>query len=143
MVLRHREDAKITRLRTIELFKHADKKALQHLASAADEITFAPGAELLRQGHRHTDGFVIMAGAVTVVLDGEVVAEIPEGEMVGELALFGHAAATATVVAKTEVDALSIPYNRFDQILDDNPTLTKAIAQQLAGRLAAMDKRHA
>ena len=77
---------------------------------------------------------------MSVLIDGDVVAEIGEGEVVGELALFTHnPVATATVVAKTDVVAYAIPYNRFDQILDENPQLTKAIAKQLASRLVSMD----
>ncbi|MEZ5230647.1 MAG: hypothetical protein R2710_29440 [Acidimicrobiales bacterium] len=35
-----------------------------------------------------------------------------------------------------------IPHNRFDQILDDNPALTKAVAKKLAMRLHEMDAHH-
>lgn len=137
----HRHDAKIERLKAIPLFEHADKKALEHLASAADEVTVAAGTALIKEDHRHNEGYVIVDGTVIVEIDGQKVAEVPAGELIGELALFGESpVASATVKAKTETSVLVIPYNRFDQILDDNPILTKAIAKQLADRLQKMDQ---
>ncbi len=134
-------DAKIDRLRSIELFKHADKKALTHLASAADEATLSAGTRLLTEGHLHNEGYVIVSGSVEVTVGGDVVAEIPAGELIGELALLtAKSVASATVTATTETSVLVIPYNRFDEILDDNPALTKAIATQLANRLIKMDR---
>lgn len=139
----HHPDQKIARLQTVDLFEKADRKALEHLASAADEVHVAPGKVLIAEGHHHAEGYVIAEGSVGVLVDGEEVAELPAGQIVGELGLFGHQpTASATVVAKTDVVAFVIPYNRFDQILDDNPRLTKAIAQQLAARLRTMDALH-
>lgn len=136
-----RPDAKIDRLRSLELFKNADKKALEALASAADEATIAPGTTLMSEGHLHNEGYLIVSGSVEVAVGGKVVAEIPAGEMIGELALLTtKSVASATVTAKTETSVLVIPYNRFDKILDDNPTLTRAIATQLANRLIKMDQ---
>lgn len=134
------DDVKITRLKSIELFKDADKKALQHLASAADEIEVKAGTVLITEGHVHHEGYIIAEGTVCVIVGGEEVAEIAAGELVGELALFGHnVVASATVKAKTNVRVFVLPYNRFDEILEGNPSLTKAILRQLAGRLQAMD----
>jgi CRP-like cAMP-binding protein len=137
----HRHDAKIDRLKSIPLFRNADKKALEHLASAADEITVPAGTALITEDHRHTEGYLIVEGTVTVEVGGNKVADVPAGELIGELALFGDSpVASATVKTATETSVLVIPYNRFDQILDDNPALTKAIAKQLAVRLQKMDQ---
>lgn len=137
----HRHDAKIERLRSIPLFRSADKTALEHLASAADEVTVAAGTALITEDHRHNEGYVIVEGTVTVEVGGNKVADVPAGELIGELALFGsNPVASATVKAATETSVLVIPYNRFDQILDENPVLTKAIAKQLANRLQKMDQ---
>ncbi len=140
-VIRH-EDAKTARIHSIPLFKDADRKALEHLTSAADEVSVGSGTVLIAQGHRHQEAYIIISGDSVVELDGEEIAVVPEGELIGELGLFGHGPASATVRAKSDVTALVIPYNRFNQILTDNPMLTLAIAKQLAGRLYAMDSLH-
>ncbi len=139
--LKRQDDPKGERLLAIPLFASADKEALQHLESAIDEVEVKAGTVLYTQGHRHFEGYVLTSGTLSVSIDGNEVAEINGLEVIGEVALFGHNTASATVTAKTDASLLVIPYNRFDQILDENPALTKAIAKQLASRLNAMDQR--
>jgi len=134
-------DPKIDRIKGIAFFADADKEALDHLASAADEVTVAAGTVLTTEGGLLNEAYVIMSGSVEVLVGGEIVAEIPAGEMIGELSLLAHRpTSSATVRTKTESALLVIPHNRFDEILDDNPGFTKAIAKQLATRLQKMDE---
>lgn len=134
-------DAKEDRLRGLRLFKKADKDAIEHLSSAADEVSVSAGQTLIEQGRHHHELYVIESGTATVIVDGNEVAEIPSGEMFGELGFFVSEAASATVKAKTDMNVLVIPYNRFTQILDDNPPLVREIAAELAQRLYAMDEK--
>lgn len=136
-------DAKIDRLKQISLFRDANKQSLQHLASAADEISLRAGQQIIVQGHMHHEAYVIVSGSVEVEIEGNKVATVTAGQLVGELGFFGHWPATATVTALEPVEALSIPYNRFDQILDDNPQLTKSLAKELARRLFRMNAEYA
>ncbi|MEZ5230131.1 MAG: cyclic nucleotide-binding domain-containing protein [Acidimicrobiales bacterium] len=139
MVLRH-QDPKVERLRAIPFFADADDQALQHLLSAADEVRVKAGHDLIDEGHHYGEAYVVVSGTIGVRVGGDEVAEIGPGELIGELALLTHdVVSSATVVAKTDADLLVIPYNRFDQILDDNPALVRAIATQLVHRLRAMD----
>ena len=143
MSLIDHNDPKVARIHGLPLFRDADKKALGHLASAVDEVTIDAGHTLISQGHNHTEGFVIEQGQAEVVVDGEVVAEIPAGEMIGELGMFIRGPASATVRAKTDMTVLVLPYNRVDQILEENPAMVLGVAKELAGRLRAMDaKQH-
>ncbi|MEM7340567.1 MAG: cyclic nucleotide-binding domain-containing protein [Actinomycetota bacterium] len=140
MSIRH-PNPKVERLSRLPLFAQADAKALTTVASAADEVAVPSGRALITQGHRHAEGFVIVSGTVEVEIDGEIVAEISDGEIVGELGLLDPGPATATVRAKTDLDVLVIPANRFSQIMDEVPSLVRAIANELARRLRAMDAR--
>lgn len=134
-------DSKEERLKALDLFRGADDDALRHLASAADQVSVEAGRRLITQDRNHNEIYVLMTGEAAVEIDGEEVAVIPAGELVGELGFFVGAAASATVKTKTDADLLVIPYNRFDQILDDNPRLVRIIATELAERLYAMDER--
>jgi CRP-like cAMP-binding protein len=134
-------DAKEARLLKIPLFKDADSEALRHLSAAADEASLPAGHILIHQGRHHHECYVLESGSATVEVNGEPIAEITEGEFVGELGFFVRATASATVRAKTDLDVLVIPYNRLDQVLDDNPGLVRAIAKELAIRLHETDAR--
>lgn len=143
MRLLHRKDPKAERLGQLPLFTHATPVALEHLAAAADEVEVTEGTVLVSQGSFHHECLVIEDGIAEVDVDGEVVAEIPAGEMVGEVGVLSPGPASATVRAKTPMAVLVIPYNRFSEILEDNPELTRAIAVELAERLRSMDLNHA
>ncbi|MFV0525747.1 MAG: cyclic nucleotide-binding domain-containing protein [Acidimicrobiales bacterium] len=134
-------NAKETRLRSLPMFAGADKHAVAHLAGAADEADLDAGHALIEEGHLNNDVYVVESGTAEVTVGGTVVAEIGPGDMVGELGYFAGQPATATVRSTSPMEVLILPYNRFDQILDDNPGLVRAIASTLAARLAATDAR--
>jgi CRP-like cAMP-binding protein len=140
--MRLQHDAKIERLKQIPLFGNATNEGLKHLAQAADEIDVSAGTQIIAQGQHNREASIIVSGSVDVVVDGEHVATIPAGQIVGELGLFGLGPSTATVTAAEAVTLLTIPYNRFDQILEDNPSMAIELARELAGRLFNMDVHH-
>ncbi|MEZ5230646.1 MAG: hypothetical protein R2710_29435 [Acidimicrobiales bacterium] len=55
-MLRNQNDAKANRIHSIDLFKEADKKAIEHLEQAADEVTVKAGTVVITQGQRHERG---------------------------------------------------------------------------------------
>lgn len=135
------KDPKLERLHAVPLFSACDRKALEQLARVIDTVDVDAGTVFYRQGHRHHEAYLIEAGTAEVIIDGEKIAEIPEGQMIGEIGLLTKATSTATVVAKTDMTLLVIPYQRFDQILDNTPTLGIELARELARRLQATDAR--
>ena len=140
--MRLHEDAKIERLKQLPLFQNATKEGLLHLAQAADEIDVDEGTRIITQDRFNREAYIIVSGSVDIEVDGEHVATIPAGEIVGELGLFGHGPSSATVTAREPTRVLTIPYNRFDQILEDNPSMGIELARELAGRLFSMDMEH-
>ncbi len=134
-------DPKEERLRQLTLFKGADDDAIRRLAAAADEVTVEAGHTLIREGLHHQEMYVLATGGAIVEIGGTKVADIPAGEFVGELSYFNRSPASATVTTSAESNVLVIPYNQFEQILDDNPRLVRAIAAELADRLDATDRR--
>lgn len=134
-------DPKRERLKGLSLFQDADDDALDHLTSAVDEVNVDAGYALIREGHHHSEMFVLASGSAEVAIGGTSVATIPAGEFVGELAFFHQGPASATVTTTERSEILIIPFNRFDQILNDNPQMVRSIAKELAERLQATDLR--
>ena len=135
-------DAKAARLAAQPLFRSASRPALRRLASATDELSVEAGRTLIRQGHRHHEAYVLTSGELRVLIDGEEVARLHDGAMVGEMGLFVQGPAAATVETVTDCELLVIPYNRFDQVLDDVPSLARDLATELAQRLRTMDSEY-
>lgn len=133
-------DPKLDRLHSVSLFSGSDKGELKELASAIDVVDVKAGQVLFRQGQIHHEAYVIESGSAEVLVDDEVVAEIPEGEMIGEIAMLLHGPSTATVTAKTDMSLMVLPHQRFTQVLENTPGLGIAIARELAQRLQDTDK---
>ncbi len=133
------KDPKLDPLHAAPLFAACDKKELSRLAMAIDTIDVKAGKTLLRQGVLNHEAFVIESGEADVLIDGELIATIPAGEMVGEIGLLPRSPSSATVVAKSDMSVLMIPHQRFDAVAADTPGLGWAIAKELAQRLHATD----
>jgi NTE family protein len=68
------------------------------------------------------------------------VSELGPGAWLGELALLTGAVSSATVVAETEVEALSVTQAEFLGAAEEDPTIFRELAHALANRLRSTDR---
>jgi hypothetical protein len=74
-----------------------------------------PGETLVRQGDEGTDMFLLLGGTLEVEIDGEIVAELGVGALVGEMALFGGGRRTATLRAASHCRVALVPPDRLSE----------------------------
>lgn len=99
------------------------------------------GGTLIQQADEDNDLFLIFEGEFHVLVDGGVVAKRGAGDHIGEIAAIQPALKrTATVVAKSDAVVGKLTHAVLTDIGDRYPTVYKAIAQQLAGRLLQQNK---
>ena len=137
-----RQETKVERIHEVALFSRADKKTLRELAHVLDEVEIEAGTTIITQGHHHHESFVVESGTFAVLVDGEEVAEIPAGEIIGEIGLLDPGCATATVTSKTAATLLVLPHNSCREVLEATPGLYQHIATELAHRLRSMDAKY-
>ena len=77
--------------------------------------TIGEGDALVQQGESGTDVFLILDGIFVVEVDGEPVAEIGPGAVVGERAALEGGTRTATLRARTAARVASVPHDALDQ----------------------------
>lgn len=135
-------ESKVDRIHKTSLFRRANKKTLQALAQVLDEVEIGAGRDLITQGHHHNESYIVETGTLVVFVDGDEVAEIRAGEMVGEIGLLDPGPATATVRCKTPATLLALPHNRAQDALDATPGVYRHIAAELAHRLRSMDANY-
>jgi hypothetical protein len=68
-----------------------------------------PGETLVRQGEEGTEMFLLLGGTLEVEIDGEVVAELGVGALVGELAVVEGGRRTATLRAASHCRVALVP----------------------------------
>ena len=70
------KNAKLDLIKGVPLFEHCSKSELQHIAQIADEIDLREGKELIREGERGREFFVIVSGEVDVRRKGRKIATL-------------------------------------------------------------------
>ncbi len=135
MTLTHDRRAEL--LSACPLFHGIDADGIAHLAAVATPVDFPAGHVIARQGDIGTGFFVVIAGLVRVVRDGEVVARLGPGEFFGELSVLDRMPRNATVSAEEPTSCLALASWDFDRILLEQPALTLAILRGVATRLRA------
>lgn len=101
----------------------------------------SPGETLIEQGAWDTDLFLILAGNLDIVINGQLIAVRSAGVHVGELSGADPARSrTATVVAKDEVLVFQVPEQAINEIAGSNPEFWRRAMNVAAERL---DERNA
>ena len=131
-----RGNAAIDHLRNVPLFSKLGNRELAEIEKLSTELSFSPGRELITEGQMASEFFVLVEGHASVTKGGEKIATLGPGDMIGELALLQERPRNATVVTDDDVVALVIDRLAFSQLLDDIPSLTRAVLEAVAHRLA-------
>jgi len=100
-------------LRRIPAFAALPLTGIERLASAARREGHGAGEVVMHQGDVGDRFLVIEAGEVDIVVDGLTVQRLGPGAGIGEVALLRQSPRTATVIAVTDVRALTIGSGDF------------------------------
>jgi CRP-like cAMP-binding protein len=131
-----RRNQKVELIRGVPLFANLSKRELEEVASIADEIDFKEGKQLIREGARGREFFVLLDGAVEVTQEGDRINQLGAGDFFGEIALvLPSCIRTATVTASTPVEALVVTGQDFRSLLQRAPDIERKVLKAAAERL--------
>jgi len=133
-----RKNRKAELLRSVPLFSECSKRELGDVAELADELSVPAGTALMREGESGREFVVLVEGTVKVTRKGRKVAELGDGDFVGEIALVADVPRTATVVASSPLRMLVVSDRAFQRLLRQQPALAAKVMRSLGERLAAM-----
>jgi CRP-like cAMP-binding protein len=130
-------DEYLQHLASVPLFSKCTKRQLEEIGEVATELILPAGKVLARQGDVGFEMFILLDGTASVTRDGQRVATLTAGDVVGELAVISGHPRNATVVAETELQILDLTHAGLDQLLDDIPGLAKHLLYEVTARLVA------
>ncbi len=123
-------------LRGLAALQHFEDAELDTLVSAATARVARAGEVLLREGDAGRSCLVLVRGEVEVVKRvGElerVVAVMPVGSLLGQVALVDRSPRTATVRARTDVALLELSRDVFEVLLRAQSPLALRFQEQIA-----------
>jgi len=99
------------------LFKHISAKELEDVYDAMFPVEFLPGDDIIKQGDKGDNFYIIDKGEVEIFVNKKLVATRKSPAFFGELALIYNTPRTADVKAKTEVKLWAIDRDTYRYIL--------------------------
>ncbi len=126
----------VDRLARLPLFGELDAYDLGHVAGWLRDVELAPGDILIRQGAMPDDVYVLEDGTVEVTRDGERIAMLGAGDVVGEIALVDPQRRTATVQAATPVRAVALNLRDLPEMASEMPEIVRHLRSIAERRLA-------
>jgi len=103
------------------------------------------GQKIITQGMPVPDLYLIYNGTVDVVVDKEQIAELKDGEFVGEMSFLTEKVATATCKVKYDAQCLVWKQREFKELLKRNPslyfTIQSVLSAQVSDKLVSSTKK--
>jgi CRP/FNR family transcriptional regulator, cyclic AMP receptor protein len=117
-------------------FASGDEKIAEELAAAGTLIDVKQGENLIVQDGTDNDIYLLVAGAVAIMVNGAQIATRKAGQHVGEMAAIeASLLRSATVTALESVVALKITSAHFMELGEKFPQMWLLIARELSRRL--------
>lgn len=118
---------KPTRLKSVPVFAGLSKEELRRIAECAEEVDVEAGEQLLREAAYAFEFLVISSGAAEVVRDGDHVAHLGPGDVMGEIGALTHGQRIASVVATAPSRVIYIRAQDFRHFAEEMPELGRQI----------------
>ena len=123
------------------LFKDLSPVEYLKISKVAEWKSFKSGETIIRQNHLVTDLILIYNGTVDVVVGTKKVAELKDGQFVGEMSFLTEKSATATCIVKHDTECLVWKQPEFKELLKRNPSLYYTIQSLLSNQLVSYSNK--
>ncbi len=117
------------------LFKAMTPVEFLKIRKAAQWQSFVDNEKIIRQGTLVADLVLIYNGTVDVVVGKRVVAQLKDGQFVGEMSFLTEKPATATCIVKHNTECLVWKQREFKDLLKRNPSLYFTIQSVLSSQI--------
>jgi CRP/FNR family cyclic AMP-dependent transcriptional regulator len=129
-----------TYLSNIPMFRSCTTEQLDRLAELGDAVS-KTDANVVSEGDRGDNFFVITSGKARVLRGGREVAELGPGDYFGELSLFDPAPRNATVAAVGPLSLVLLSREAFLRAVDEMPQIRDTLLHGMAHRIHELDAR--
>src|SRR5438270_12564924 len=118
------------RLKAIPIFSHLSEEEAKRLAAFATETSVADGQILMKQGDYSTELIAIEEGSADVIRDGEKIASLKEGDLIGEMGLLEREPRNADVIATSPMRVLKLTHWEIRRMSEQTLERIKEIVEK-------------
>ncbi len=124
-----RSDSSATadRLRSVDRFSGLSDADLKKLAEAGKLVHLPAQWSLMSETTPADKAYVLLSGEVAIRKDGETVATVGPGSVIGEVGILEKRLRTAAVVSQTELEVVHFTKSDLVRLVDEIPTLADAL----------------
>lgn len=141
------DSAAVVRQIKTYLAPRVDEGLLKGVVDSAEVVEFKRNDVLIEEGKDDDAVYLIRKGSVTVSVrkggKDVVLAYLPAGNYVGEMAMITHKPRSATVKAAIATEAIRMQSGPFRALLDADPDLRNTVAQKLEQHMAEQEQLQA
>jgi CRP/FNR family cyclic AMP-dependent transcriptional regulator len=128
-------DPRAARLKAVPLFAHCTPKEVEFIVTQVEDMDFAAGRVLCKEGVSGGDFFVLMSGAADVTRNGKKIARMGPGDFFGEIALVDGGLRTATVTTTEPSRCLVLGPRQFQNVLHQDADIAHSVMKALTLRV--------
>jgi CRP/FNR family transcriptional regulator, cyclic AMP receptor protein len=118
------------RLKAIPIFSDISDEEAKRLAAFASETSVADGQILMKQGDYSTELIGIEEGTADVVRDGEKIASLGEGDLIGEMGLLEREPRNADVIATSPMRVMKLTHWEIRRMSDETVARIREIVEK-------------
>jgi CRP-like cAMP-binding protein len=133
------DDDVLAKVRQVYLFAELNDKQLKRVTELGQIVQHNAGHVIVNQGHVALGFHLLLDGQADVVLNDEVRRTLGPGDYFGEIAVIDRKPRTASVVARTDVQAWVLAGGAFNELLEREATVAHAVLQGLCTRVRELE----
>ena len=118
------------RLTAIPIFSDLSDEEAKRLAAFATETSVAEGQILMKQGDYSVELIAIEEGTADVIRDGNTIASLKQGDLIGEMGLFERRPRNADVIATSPMRVLKLTHWEIRRMSDDTVDRIKHLIEE-------------
>lgn len=123
------------------LFQGLSKRHLRELAKVSGAHRCSEGQELVKEGANGSVFYLILDGTAKVVRGGRTVKRLGPGDFFGEMALLTTMPRSASVIAQTSMECVTLSAAHLRSVIVENPQIALRMMGTMADRIAELDRR--
>jgi CRP-like cAMP-binding protein len=119
-----------SRLTAIPIFSELSPEEAKRLAAFATETSAAEGQILMKEGDYSVELIAVEEGSADVIKDGEVIAHLKAGDLIGEMGLLERRPRAADVIASSPMRLIKLTHWEVRRMSEDTVNRIKAIIEE-------------